>query len=639
MAAKKAKKRSVSKSAKTDRGTDAPVRRRIPPQLMEQLKGFVRTRGAEYLKVPNISSVGVGYKVKDGKRTDQLAIQFTVKEKASRPELESLGTIAIPESFKIGSVTIPTDIIQREFKPEYRVVAEGTGSARKKRLDPIQPGASVANSKETAGTIGCLVFDQADGTPYILSNWHVLQGPNGAIGDEIVQPGPFDDNRTHLNRLGVLVRSHLGHAGDCAVATIEGRGAIPEIIDLAVSAEKLGEPDLGDLVIKSGRTTDVTRGVVTRVHTISRIDYGGMTGEQEVGGFEIGLDPDHQPANGEVSMGGDSGAVWLFVSKAGKPSTVMAGLHFAGEGSTDPNEHAVACYATSVFEKLAISLARPSVATEAVTSGFSPDFLKERIDLPKLSSSNKQKAFQLNGSEVLKYTHFSLAMNEERRFAFWVAWNIDGGQLRKLSRKSIPFVIDPRVPESAQVGDDLYADNRLDRGHIARRADLLWGGLAEARKANIDSFFFTNITPQMDDFNQSSRGGLWGRLEDAVFEDTDVEDLKVSVIGGPIFNDDDREFRDVRIPREFFKVIAFVEGGQLKAKGFLLTQNLDELEALELDAFRVFQVALSEIESRTGISLPAVLKSNDTVGERLARRPEALRARKPLASLADIDWS
>lgn len=59
---------------------------------------------------------------------------------------------------------------------------------------------------------------------------------------------------------------------------------------------------------------------------------------------------------------------------------------------------------------------------------------------------------------------------------------------------------------------------------------MLWGPLAEAKKANRDSFFYTNITPQMDDFNQSSKGGIWGRLEDAVFEDTEVEELKISSV-------------------------------------------------------------------------------------------------------------
>ncbi len=115
---------------------------------------------------------------------------------------------------------------------------------------------------------------------------------------------------------------------------------------------------------------------------------------------------------------------------------------------------------------------------------------------------------RLDGSEVIPYTHFSLALSKSRRFARWVAWNIDGGTLKKISRNGIPFIKDPRIPADFQSGDELYSGNRLDRGHLARRADLVWGTLSEAKSANIDSFFFTNITPQMDDFNQSSKDGV-----------------------------------------------------------------------------------------------------------------------------------
>ena len=214
----------------------------------------------------------------------------------------------------------------------------------------------------------------------------------------------------------------------------------------------------------------------------------------------------------------------------------------------------------------------------ATNKGFAQNFLSYSIELPELGATNQQDAFIKNGSEVVNYTHFSLALNKVRRFAFWVAWNIDGGDIKKVSRKNIPFTIDPAIPKGFQVGEEVYAGNRLDRGHIARRADLLWGSLSEAKKANKDSFLFTNIAPQMDDFNQSGKGGLWGRLEDAVFEDTDVENLKVSLLGGPVFHEDDREFRGVKLPKEFWKVIVFVEDGKLKAKAFLLTQNLDQLE-------------------------------------------------------------
>jgi endonuclease G len=281
----------------------------------------------------------------------------------------------------------------------------------------------------------------------------------------------------------------------------------------------------------------------------------------------------------------------------------------------------------------------PAAAVDTPRQGFSRTFLSVPVDVPTLAASNVPHAFMLDGSPEIPYTHFSLAMNTARRLAFWVAWNIDGGARRSVSRKGMRFVVDPRLPTSCQVGEDLYAGNRLDRGHIARRADVLWGDLEEARKANADSFCFTNITPQMDDFNQSGRAGLWGKLEDAVFEDVAVEGLKVSVFGGPVFHDDDRTFRGVRIPREFWKVIVFVEDGMLKAKGFLLTQSLDALRALNLGEFKVFQVGLGEIETRCGLSFGDALEQADRFGERLARQRGAHAPRPPLDSQADIDWS
>ena len=44
-----------------------------------------------------------------------------------------------------------------------------------------------------------------------------------ARGDEVVQPGPHDGNGIEAIRFDGLKRSHAGVAGDCAVASIEGR--------------------------------------------------------------------------------------------------------------------------------------------------------------------------------------------------------------------------------------------------------------------------------------------------------------------------------------------------------------------------------------------------------------------------------
>ncbi len=483
----------------------------------DALQAAVRQVADEYLPDPNINSVGVGYRMKDGKRTNELALQFTVGQKFAPEALEAVATRRIPETITVNGYSFETDVVERKFEQQPVAVATEAKAERKRRLDPMSPGISIGHVGVTAGTLGCLVKESASGETRLLSNWHVLNGDSGELGDVIVQPGPFDDNRVSENACGTLIRSFLGLAGDCAISSVVGRGATETLVDLAVQVRRIGDPELGDRVVKSGRTTDVTHGLVTRVHTITKLRYGSK-GLQEIGGFEIGVDDEHPPENGEISMGGDSGSAWMATDDQGAATDMMLGLHFAGE-TVEPAEYALACYASSVFEKLEISPLEASPANGTVTiarriaGGYDPEFLpNQRVDAPAPASDAIESDYAPTraGEVVRDYTHFSLAMSASRRFCRWVAWNVDGNGLQQISRNGLEFELDPEYEEKHQVDDDLYRDNRLDRGHIARRADLLWGTREEAEQANADSFFFTNITPQLDDFNQSSRRGLWG---------------------------------------------------------------------------------------------------------------------------------
>jgi endonuclease G len=234
--------------------------------------------------------------------------------------------------------------------------------------------------------------------------------------------------------------------------------------------------------------------------------------------------------------------------------------------------------------------------------GYNPDFLGTEIATPAPSEKIREDMLVWKGGTTLPYTHFSLAMSSTRRFAHWVAWNIDGGDLKKLSRVKLQFFEDPRIPAAAQVGNELYARNPLDRGHLARRSDLTWGHLEEAQQANIDSFCFTNVVPQVDDFNQSGQQGVWGRLEDALYEDVEVDGLRVCVMAAPVFRDDDTVYRGVALPREFWKVLAYSRSNELAVRAFLLAHDLDPMQAVTaLDEFRSYQVELAELEERTGL--------------------------------------
>ncbi len=329
----------------------------------EKYVGVLRRKAQQFLDRKGVTSVGVGYRLRDGKPTDELCIQFTVEEKRAPEALAAEGLELLPGSIDDDGVDIPVDVIQRSYKTGVTLLAETEAAtprqARRSRLDPLRPGASVGFVHGSAGTIGGFVFDRDTGEPLILSNWHVLHGPKADIGGEILQPGPFDGGSTVEARVGKLLRSHLGLAGDCALATIEGRSLDPEVLELNVAPKRIGKVNLGDRVVKSGRTTGVTHGVVRRVGVVVKLNYGLGFADQQIGGFEIGPNPEKLAEGGEISKGGDSGSFWLMDDA--DLADVVVGLHFAGETDPDPHaEHALACNIHSVLEKLHVSLNPPS---------------------------------------------------------------------------------------------------------------------------------------------------------------------------------------------------------------------------------------------------------------------------------------
>ncbi|RVU39090.1 DNA/RNA non-specific endonuclease [Hwanghaeella grinnelliae] len=616
MAEKRSGKKAGAKKAKAKK-----VGAVKPKAADEQaLRAFVRARAEDFLNDPNITSVGIGLKNGDG----EICLQFTVGQKGESA-IESLGSNRIPETIEVDGKTFSTDVLERSYKPSYKLVDAEQLNQRRQRVDPLVPGVSVAHRSGSAGTLGLVVFDRSTGAPCILSNWHVLNGNGGRIGDVVVQPGPYDDNSINQNAAGILLRSHLGAAGDCALARILHRDFERAVLDVGTTPKRMARVSLGDKVIKSGRTTAVTRGRVRRIDVMVRIDYGPPTGAQPIGCFEIGPDPDHIPGNGEISMGGDSGSAWLIHGDNG-PTDIFAGLHFAGEVG-DADEHALACYPLSVQKKLDFVL-EPPVSTATVhpdmesvvaRTGYDPQFLGVPVPEPELSRAQRRDALEFDGRRTIPYTHFSVCLSKSRRMARYAAWNIDGSRRVIVGSKS--FKLDPRIDDRYQIGEDLYSRNPVDRGHVARRAELCWGPVPEARQANADSFYFTNIAPQHERFNRSSYGGLWGKLENLVFEQADVQDLRISVIGGPVLREDDIEYRGVQIPDAFWKVIAYVgTDGVLRCSAFVLSQTdlLNRLEALDLSEFHLYQLSLNELAGMTGLGFAELYGADTKANPELA---------------------
>jgi len=267
------------------------------------------------------------------------------------------------------------------------------------------------------------------------------------------------------------------------------------------------------------------------------------------------------------------------------------------------------------------------VSEEAVTidpnysnrKGYNANFLggnSVKVQLPKLSAQMKtkaavnQKAASGTDKFVLPYHHYSVVMNKERRLAFFTAVNIDGTIFYNIKRETDKWIFDPRLDQDEQTGNDVYKNNPLDRGHLVRRLDPAWGtSQALAKVANDDTFHYTNSTPQHHDFNAGQ--SLWAGLEDYILKNADVRDFKVSVFTGPVFSDEDDQYRGIQLPRQFWKVVAMVkDDGKLSATAYLLSQakllqGIGEEafvpEAFSYGAYKTFQVPVKRIEKLTGL--------------------------------------
>jgi endonuclease G, mitochondrial len=241
---------------------------------------------------------------------------------------------------------------------------------------------------------------------------------------------------------------------------------------------------------------------------------------------------------------------------------------------------------------------------------------------------------------VLDSTHFSIAMDPERRLAAVTGVVIDGGALVDVPRTGDEWELDERLPASAQCGNELYARNDLDRGHLVRRRDPVWGDEATARRANAETFRYTNAAPQASGFNQSKE--LWLGLEDHVLGAAEAADARLAVFTGPVFRDDDPEYRGVRIPLSYWKVAAWTRDDDgLCATAYLLDQEprlgarAVESGELELGPFRTFQVPVADVAELTGLDLGPLVAA-DRLEPQPAARAGAEERRVPLRSPADL---
>ncbi|MGV8124557.1 MAG: DNA/RNA non-specific endonuclease [Candidatus Xenobiia bacterium LiM19] len=252
--------------------------------------------------------------------------------------------------------------------------------------------------------------------------------------------------------------------------------------------------------------------------------------------------------------------------------------------------------------------------------GYDESFLGEgmRVPLPSVTGEAAEKVLTIpgTGEKVRHYTHFSIVMNKERKLAFFTASNIDGPSLRDDIKRG-KWEIDEVIGAENQTGNSVYSGNSLDKGHMVRRRDVVWGSKGEASKANQETFYYTNAVPQHGELNQKK----WLDLENWLLQRADQQKKRLTVFTGPVLSDGDVKYRGEKIPEDFWKIIVLERESdhKLTACAFMMSQKQflrnvegnkkpkggggesDSGDNVNTSQVAPYQVTLAEIEKLTSL--------------------------------------
>ena len=350
------------------------IEQTVPSEFLELTEVQARYEN-ELLARQNVVGVALGYKLTADADTGERAVTVLVETKMNEelltdddivpPNLDGVPTDVQPvgiiyaggpaASELLGPETVLAELPEAEFAPNGAIAAPVRERVRIEerigalelttRIRPAMGGYSVGHYRITAGTIatGCYDWAEFPDIPshyYLLSNNHVLANSNFAsIGDPILQPGAFDGGTLPGDVIGRLARwvpiRYRPAAGpvplnfvDAAIAEVDFHQLNREVYYIGYVKTLYAAPKVGDIVQKTGRTTNFTTGRITNINATVDVNYGGG----RVARFARQILTQTRDGHA-MGAGGDSGSLVTNLDEEG------VGLLFAGSTAVTVINH------------------------------------------------------------------------------------------------------------------------------------------------------------------------------------------------------------------------------------------------------------------------------------------------------------
>ena len=194
------------------------------------------------------------------------------------------------------------------------------------------------------------------------------------------------------------------------------------------------------------------------------------------------------------------------------------------------------------------------------------------------TQNNKQSELSLEiplvlkGEKIIHHTGYSFVYSEDHEQAKWVAYVLNNKELDGIVDRSDNFREDPFVSSGSADYSD-YAKSGYDRGHLAPAADMKW-----SEKAMSESFYYSNMSPQLPAFNR----GIWKKLEEKI-RDWALENDSILIVTGPILPSKNAKKQpsigpnSVTVPAYYYKAILDFKKEKSKSIAFILPNKGSKL--------------------------------------------------------------
>ena len=191
--------------------------------------------------------------------------------------------------------------------------------------------------------------------------------------------------------------------------------------------------------------------------------------------------------------------------------------------------------------------------------------------------------------QVINHKYYTLSYSEEHEQAEWVAYKLTEQNLRKQRvQREKKFRQDNLINTLSAKHND-YTRSGYTRGHLVPAGDM-----AFSKEAMRESFFMSNMSPQIKEFN----GGIWRELEENV-RDWAFDNDELYIVSGPILKEGHIikkiGYNEVSVPDLFFKIILDLKEPEQKSIAFLMPNKKS------VDPIEQYTVSIDEIEKLTGI--------------------------------------